>query len=439
MSQHVRERSRELRFVQAVKSSVEHATAASNKGRRLLLRLLRDEAGSYIVPMTIVMPALVGFAGLGTEGGLWLYQHQSVQSAADSAAVSAAIALGGGASGINTQAEAITATYGFVNGANGATVTVNNPPHSGSHTSDGNAIEVIVTRQQPRLLSGLFGSTPAAISGRAVALRSGGTCLLALNPTANSAINASGGAITNVVGCSIFSDSNSNSSISLSGGAQISALSASAVGGVTQTGGATLTTTQGITTHATPLADPYSDVPLPSYSTCSGSLNYSGSTVQTISPGTYCGMNFSSNAQITMSPGTYILRGNLNVSGNVVLTGNGVTLVFISNANAQFTGTSRVTLDAPTTGATAGMVFFGDRAMSVGTNFTLAGGSSFLFTGAIYLPRANVQISGGSQTSTPRCNQVVADKINLSGNGTFANSCAGTGARAIGASARLAE
>jgi Flp pilus assembly protein TadG len=437
MSQHAQERSRELRFVQAVKSSVEHATVASTKGRRLLLRLLRDEAGNYIVPMTILMPALIGFAGLGTEGGLWLYQHQSVQSAADSAAVSAAIALGG-ASGTTVQAEAVAATYGFVNGANGATVTVNNPPHSGNHTSDGNALEVIVTRQQPRLLSGLFGSTPANISGRAVALRSGGTCLLALNPTVSGAINASGGAITNVVGCSIYSDSSSNSSISLSGGAQISALSASAVGGVTQTGGGVLTTTNGVTAPAAPLADPYSDVPLPSHSTCSAGLNYS-SGIRTISPGTYCGMSFSSSAQITMSPGTYILTGNLNVSGNAILNGTGVTLVFIGNANAQFTGTSQANLTAPTSGATAGMVFFGDRAMSVGTNFTLSGGSSFLFTGVIYVPRGNVQISGGSQTATPRCNQVVADRINLSGNGTFANSCAGTGARAIGASARLAE
>jgi hypothetical protein len=438
MSQHARERSQELRFVQAVKSSVEHATVASTKGRPLLLRLLRDEAGNYIVPMTILMPALIGFAGLGTEGGLWLYQHQSVQSAADSAAVSAAIALGGGNSATTAQAEAITATYGFVNGANGATVTVNNPPHSGNHTSDGNALEVIVTRQQPRLLSGLFGSTPAVISGRAVALRSGGTCLLALNPTASGAINASGGAITNVVDCSIYSDSNSNSSISLSGGARISALSASAVGGVTQTGGGILTTTHGVTTHAAPLADPYSDVPLPSHSTCSASLSYS-SGIRTISPGTYCGMSFSSSAQVTMSPGTYILTGNLNVSGSAILNGTGVTLVFISNANAQFTGSSQANLTAPTSGATAGMVIFGDRAMSLGTNFTFSGGSSFVFTGAIYLPRADVAISGGSQTGTPRCNQVVANKINLSGNGTFANSCAGTGARAIGASARLAE
>src|SRR5262245_53742233 len=332
MSQHARGRSRDLRFVQAVKSSVEHATVASTKGRRLLLRLLRDQAGNYAVPMTILMPALVGFAGLGTEGGLWLYQHQSVQSAADSAAMSAAIALGGGTSGINTQADAVAATYGFVNGAHGATVTVNNPPHSGNHTSDGNALEVIVTQQQPRLLSGLFGSTPAAISGRAVALRSGGTCLLALNPTANGAISASGGAITNVVGCSIFSDSNSNSSISLSGGAHITALSASTVGLVSQSGGGVLTTTptpNNITTHATSLADPYSDVPLPSHSTCSASLNYS-SGVRTISPGTYCGMSFSSSAQVTMSPGTYILTGNLNVSGSAILNGTGVTLVFIS-------------------------------------------------------------------------------------------------------------
>lgn len=438
MGQHARTRRRSLDIARPLKGAARHALIAWSNTRRRAASLFRDEKGSYIVPMTALMPVLIGFAGLGTESGFWLYRHQSVQSAADSAAVSAAIALGGGTSGLTRQADAIAAGYGFVNGANGTTVTVNNPPRSGNHTTDANAVEVIVTQQQPRLLSGLWGSTPVSITGRAVAVRSGGTCLLALNATANGAINASGGAITNVVDCSIYSDSNSSSSISLSGGAQINALSATAAGGVVQSGGATLTTTHGITTYAARLADPYSDVPLPSHRACSASLRYS-SGIRTISPGTYCGMSFSSSAQITMSPGTYILTGQLNVSGSAILNGTGVTLVFISNANAQFTGTSRVMLTAPTTGPTAGMVFFGDRAMSLGTNFTLAGGSSFLFTGAIYLPRANVNISGGSQTGTPRCNQVVADKINLSGSGTFANSCAGTGARAIGASARLTE
>src|SRR5580693_9052809 len=61
------------------------------RSHRLLARLLRDEEGAWLISMTIMLPVLIGVAGLGTEGGMLFYQHRSLQSAADSAAYSAAI------------------------------------------------------------------------------------------------------------------------------------------------------------------------------------------------------------------------------------------------------------------------------------------------------------------------------------------------------------
>ena len=58
----------------------------------LITRLLRDEEGSYLLYMTVAIPVFIGFAGLATEGGLLLYNHRTLQSAADAAAYSAAIA-----------------------------------------------------------------------------------------------------------------------------------------------------------------------------------------------------------------------------------------------------------------------------------------------------------------------------------------------------------
>src|SRR5438128_1324829 len=60
--------------------------------RELLRRFKGDQSGSYLVITGLMMPALIGFAGLGTELGLWYHKHQTMQSAADSAAVSAATA-----------------------------------------------------------------------------------------------------------------------------------------------------------------------------------------------------------------------------------------------------------------------------------------------------------------------------------------------------------
>jgi hypothetical protein len=47
---------------------------------------------------------------------------------ADSAAISAAVGVNAGNTNVTLQADAAAASYGFVNGSGGTTVTVNNPP-----------------------------------------------------------------------------------------------------------------------------------------------------------------------------------------------------------------------------------------------------------------------------------------------------------------------
>ena len=76
----------------------------------LITRLLRDEEGSYLLYMTLAIPVFIGVAGLATEGALLFYNHRTVQSAADAAAYSAAIAYSIDSSAdITTQAQAIVA------------------------------------------------------------------------------------------------------------------------------------------------------------------------------------------------------------------------------------------------------------------------------------------------------------------------------------------
>src|ERR1041384_3459759 len=61
--------------------------------QRLLSRLnefWRDRSGNYVIITALTAPILVGMVGLGTEDGLWLFTHQTEQSAADAAAFSAA-------------------------------------------------------------------------------------------------------------------------------------------------------------------------------------------------------------------------------------------------------------------------------------------------------------------------------------------------------------
>jgi hypothetical protein len=140
----------------------------------------------------------------------------------------------------------------------------------------------------------------------------------------------------------------------------------------------------------------------------------------------------------------YLDQGSLSVKGGATLTGTGVTLVFTSStgssyATANINGGATINLTAPTTGSTAGIVFFGDRNMPVGTSFSFEGGASQAFGGALYLPKGAVSFAGGSNTGNA-CTQLVADTITFSGNSNFAINCAGYGTKPLGSGlAKLVE
>jgi Flp pilus assembly protein TadG len=56
-------------------------------GRGIIDQFRRDRSGSYATIAAVTLPVVVAIAGVATEGGLWMYKHQSIQGAADSAAV----------------------------------------------------------------------------------------------------------------------------------------------------------------------------------------------------------------------------------------------------------------------------------------------------------------------------------------------------------------
>src|SRR6266571_2914981 len=359
----------------------------------LWIRFGRDQSGNYAVLTALTAPVLLGIAGLGTEVGVWSVKHQTMQSAADSGAVSAAVAyyIQGNNSNLSVQANAVASPYGFVNGTNGVTVTVNQPPKSGTHTTTAGAVEVIITQPQTRLFSAMWDSQSMTLSARAVAIPAsswGGTgCVAALSGSASGAIGTQGNAQIALNNCSMFDNSGNTSPGSFSGCDQ----------------------------H-----------------------NYSAKTTVTISPGVYCGgINLNAGANVTLSPGIYYLdQGNLQVNGGATMTGTGVTLVFTSStghnyANATIGGGATINLTAPTTGDTAGIVIFGDRNMPAGTTFKFEGGASQIFGGALYLPKAAVSFSGGAGTSTG-CTQLIANTVSFTGTSNFAIDCSGYGTKPFG-------
>ncbi|MGY3440651.1 MULTISPECIES: TadE/TadG family type IV pilus assembly protein [unclassified Bradyrhizobium] len=413
------------------------ATRRNLEKTSLLRRFVRDRSGSYVIISALLMPVLVGTAGLGTEVGWWYYKHKNMQSAADSGAVSAATAASAGAD-LLSEANAVTANYGYANTVNNVTIAVNQPPKAGNYTSNLQAVEVVVTQPQPRLLSALFGSNPVLVTARAVALPNSGTgCVLALDPTASPAVNVSGSNQLNLIKCNLYSNSSASPSLNVAGNAAVSANQVGVVGDVS--GASNITTTNGIRTHIQPIADPYANVSPPAEPSCTNAkitVNSNGKT-NSISPGCYKG-NITVNAGATLSldPGIYYLDGsNLSVAGNATITGSGVTLVFTGSGSnwgtASIGSNAIIDLTAPTSGTTKGIVMYGDRNMPVGTAFNLTGGATQNFGGAIYLPRANLSFSGGNGTSTS-CTKIIVDTLTLTGTSNLQVNCAALGTATIG-------
>jgi len=251
-------------------------------------------------------------------------------------------------------------------------------------------------------------------------------CVLSLNPTASGAATAQGSTTVNLNGCSLYDNSTNDTALTVGGSASVSADFVGVVGGVGSTSG--ITATNGIRTHISPVADPYADVPMPSYSGCD-QHNFTAKNTVTINPGVYCGgIGTNANAVLTLNPGLYILDGGgLTVNGGATVNGTGVTLVFTSSkgndwATVTINGNANVNLTPMTYGPTRGIVVYADRNMPQGTAFKFNGGANQYFAGAVYVPTGAVNFSGGANTSTT-CTQVIGDTVTFTGNSNLAIDC----------------
>jgi Flp pilus assembly protein TadG len=439
---------------------------------RLLARLLRDEEGSYLIYGVALLPVLIGVSGLASEGGLLFYNHRTLQSAADGAAYSAAIAYSYDTSAdITTQAKAIVASYGFAlgTGNNQANVSATATTFAGQP-----AIHVTISRPQTALFSRMDALSVLSNNVSATAVLSSsksGNCLLALGNTATgnnlqNSIAVQGNPSITVNGCGVFSNStdcaNGAVAVALGGNASITAGSVGSAGCISVTGSSEICTRTSIGTTCSPpgqsytqqdgtLTDPYGTMPIPTTSntgTCTA-------TASSRCPGVYPNGLSLIGGTFTLQPGIYILESPLGRNGSAngpafqvgqgggnagtgtVVTGSGVTLVFTSatpnNPSTYPSGNNNpimfvasngtLNLTAPSSGSTAGFVIMGDRTMPLGTTFDTHSNPNTCLDGTVYAPKGFFQWGGTPATGcTSTCLQMVVNQMILYGNSTFTNS-----------------
>jgi Flp pilus assembly protein TadG len=399
--------------------------------RRTLSAPLRRRPAKVVVFVALCLTGMVGVVALAVDGGVLLDDQQQLQAAADAAALAAATDLftnylanqGADSSGTAAQsAQNTAAANNFTNGSNGATVTVNIPPQSGTFSGQAGYAEVIISYMQNRYFSTVFGQSAITVTARAVARGTNkpsvNASILLLDPSGQGAFTSTGNGL-DLAGAPIFINSDSSQAVQLSGDIGLIAPQMNIVGNYSTDGDVLLLTKLSTGVQATP--DPLAKVSVPSNLPVESNsqVAYSGGSY-TLQPGVYNGgIILSSSASVTLQPGVYYLNGGgLNVSGQASLMGKGVLIYNnpLSSTDAiTIGGQGTISLSPPTSGAYSGLTFFQNRTSPVA--LSLAGGNSMSISGTIYAPAARLNISGNG-TITAGSQFIVAD-LTTTGNAIF--------------------
>ncbi|MBB4660125.1 TadE/TadG family type IV pilus assembly protein [Parvularcula dongshanensis] len=395
-----------------------------------------SERGSVTVLFGLSLPALLGFCALGTEVAYWQYNERTLQNAADAAAYSAAaqMAQGRDEDEIRAAAESAAVESGFDPAASD-TPYISTPPAAGAFAGDDSAVEVEIVTHLPRMFTQVFfHEETITLRARSVARTAGQrpACVLALDPSASSAMTFQGSSDVVVAGCDLAANSISSNAMDFSGATNVVADCASAVGGITgEHNSLTLTDCARAYEGARLTPDPFRKRIMPQPNGCDSALESGFKGSGTLSPGTVCG-DVTIHGDLTLEPGTYIFNGaDVRVNAGTRLRGEGVTLVFLNGAEIDMNGGADVKITAPTDPADEmfGIVMFGDRDAS-GAEHVLNGNSATSFTGALYFPASRVEFEGTNVASPGACTLLIANTVKFTGNSYFGSDCTGLGLEA---------
>jgi hypothetical protein len=385
------------------------------------------------VQVAICIVPIVGVAAFALDCGQMFDNRRRVQAAADSAAMAAAQDLyanyrtnSGADSGgtAKTSATTTASANGFT--SSNSTVTVNIPPTSGSHAGIAGYAEVIITYNQPRNFSGVFGSGSVPITGRAVARglwTAFGNGIIVLDPTGNGTLTDSGNGTVTVSGGSIVIDSSGQYAATVNGNGTVTApefLITGTPGDLSHGNGKFV---GGIDSGVQPTVDPLLYLPEPKASNVavvsSSAYSLSNNQSATINPGRYVGgISVTANATLKMNPGLYYMDGGgFKITGNGNVTGTGVTIYNAPNSNSDtvsLAGNGNITLTPQTAGDYEGITVFQERTSS--TPLSVTGNGAISLTGTFYAAHATLNVAGNGSTNLYG-SQYITYELAVSGNG----------------------
>src|SRR5262245_48182827 len=225
----------------------------------------RSPSGKTLVMFALLMPVLLGMAGLVIDCGLLMAAQRAAQNAADAAAVAAAMAK------LSRQGDPQTVATTFVTQynrfPNATLATFNNPPAAGPHAGSGRYYEVVVSYPVTTLFMAVLGANrDRSVRARAVAgyeAVPAGAVVGVLDPTASPGLAVTGGASL-VVNGRIIVNSSANPAATVDGGGRIEAALYDVVGPAISGAFTAYPGASGrVSLNRPPLPDPLINLPTP--------------------------------------------------------------------------------------------------------------------------------------------------------------------------------
>ncbi len=422
----------------------------------------RNEGGFTIVAFALMIFTMLGFAGLAVDVGYLQLEKRKLQAAADAGAMGALREMEKGNTDLVVAGQNDAALNGFTDGQNNTTVTISNPPTSGTYNGQTTAVSATVTRVVPTFFMRVLGTSNVTISATAVAQTSTaqgsiGGCIFAMDSSVSNAFWVHGTPVLSTA-CGVVVNSNNAQAFVMDGTSQILLANGAEIGvvGLGTTGsGWSLNGNPSIKNTTTGQAespvnipsfgDPLASVSAPTLGTLtvqsSSYMSVKPNQTVTLNPGIYCG-GLDLKGTVTFNTGVYIIAGGgLTIDSGAVVTDTGTGEMFYNTSERSqghvwgcpgsssaggftFNGHANINLmgltvpDTNSANGQIGMLFFEDRSVS-GLSHTINGSSTSTFDGAMYFLNSSLYFVGTNKT--PGFLYIVADTIEIGGNSNLGN------------------
>lgn len=385
------------------------------------------ERGQALILIALAAIGLFGIAGLAIDGSAKFSDRRHAQNAADTAALAASLARVNGASETDwkfagkQRAESNGYDSNFVTN----TVTVYACNETGAHCGgvyedNPSYVKVVIVSNVKTYFARVVGINQTQNTVESLAMSQteyvgelyGGGSIVGLAPDQCKTIWFSGGALTDIDGGGVFSNSNLDCGVTIAGSTDLymDGRIDMVANSFTKNGNPPLSNIAG-GFHGN--ADGYDYPPpadmLPS-PTCSGTATKTGSSM---SPGSYSG-TFPPSGVSTLSPGTYCINGTFKLNNHDILAGTGVT-IYMQSGDINWNGGAEVNLSAPTSGDLAGLLIYSP--MSNTNTMRFNGNANTTLTGTVFMPAAAL-VYNGTGNINPSHVQIIGYTIELTGSNT---------------------